>query len=50
MSALTSAVSHGSDTCLVDSGASKQMTCYKESRLFLIKKDSPQKVNLGDDY
>ena len=48
-SALTASVSTGNDTLLVDSGASKHMTGYKESVSSLEKKESPHKVMLGDD-
>jgi hypothetical protein len=50
ISALTGTVTHGSDTWLVDSGASKDMTDYKDSLTELVEKDSPHKVKLGDDY
>jgi hypothetical protein len=50
ISALTGTVTHGSDTWLIDSGASKHMTCYKDSFSKLVQKDSPHKVKLGDDY
>jgi hypothetical protein len=50
ISALTGTVTHGSDTWLIDSGASKHMTGYKESLSDLVQKDSPHKVKLGDDY
>ena len=50
ISALTSSVSSGNDTWLVNSGASKHMTSYKDSLSFLIQKDSPHKVKLGEDY
>jgi hypothetical protein len=50
ISALTSTVTHGSDTWLIDSDASKNMTGYKESLSDLVQKDSPHKVKLGDDY
>ena len=35
---------------LVDSGASKHMTRYKESFFNMSEHDSPHKVKLGDDY
>jgi hypothetical protein len=35
---------------LVDSGASKHMTGYKDSLSDLVQKDSPHKVKLSDDY
>jgi hypothetical protein len=50
ISALIGTVTHGSDIWLVDSGASKHMTCYKESLSNLTHKDSLHKVKLGDDY
>ena len=50
ISALTGSVSPGNDTCLVDSGASRHMTGYKDSLSSLEQKDSPHKVMLGDDY
>jgi hypothetical protein len=50
ISALTGTITHGSDTWLVDSGASKHMTGYKDSLSDLVQKDSPHKVKLGDDY
>ena len=34
----------------MDSGASKDMTRYKYSLIYLVKKESRHKVNLGDDY
>jgi len=48
--ALTGIVIHGSDTWLIESGASRHMTRNKEVILNLIQKDSPHKVKLGDDY
>jgi hypothetical protein len=48
--ALTSTVTHGSYTWLIDNGASKDMTGYGDSLSKLIHKDSPHKVKLGDDY
>jgi hypothetical protein len=50
ISAFTGTVTHGSDTWLIDSGASKLMTGYQYSLSNLIKKDSLHKVKLGDDY
>jgi hypothetical protein len=50
ISALTGPVTHGSDTWLIDSGASKNMTSYKDSLSNLVQKDSPHKVKLDDDY
>ena len=37
ISALTGSVSHGSDTWLVDNGASRHMTGYKDSLQYLVK-------------
>ena len=37
ISSLTRSVSHGSDTWIVDSGASKHMTGYKDSFQCLVK-------------
>jgi hypothetical protein len=50
ISALTGTVTHGSDTWLIDNGASKHMTDYEDSLSNLIHKDSPYKVKLGDAY
>jgi hypothetical protein len=50
ISALTGTFTHGSDIWLVDSGASKHVTGYKDSLSNLTHKDSPHKVKLGDDY
>jgi hypothetical protein len=50
ISALTGIVTHGSNTWLIDSGASKHMTGYEDSLSNLIYKYSLQKVKLGDDY
>ena len=50
ISALTGLVLPSSDTWLVDSGASKNVTCYKDSLSCLVQEDSPHKVMLGDDY
>lgn len=50
ISALTGTVTHGNDTWLVDSGASKHMTGFKDYLSTLIKRESSQKVKLGDDY
>jgi hypothetical protein len=50
ISSLTGTITHGSDTRLTDSGASKHMTGYKDSLSALVQKDSPHKVKLGDDY
>ena len=50
ISALTSSVSPGNGTRLVDSCASKHMIGYKESLSCIVQKESPHKVMLGDDY
>ena len=50
ISTLIGTDTHGSDTWLVDSGASKHMTSYEDSLTDLVEKDSPHKVKLGDDY
>ena len=50
ISALTSTISHGSNDFLMDSGASKHMTRYKESSVNMSEHESPHKVKLGDDY
>ena len=50
ISALTGTITHGSNDWLVDSGASKNMTGYKESFVNMSEHDSPHKVKLGDDY
>ena len=50
ISTLTGTVTHGTDTWLVDSGASKHMTGYKDYLSTLIERKSHQKVKLGDDY
>ena len=39
-----------SNDWLVDSGASKHMTRYKESFVNMAEHESPHKVKLGDDY
>ena len=50
ISSLRGRVTHGNDTWLVDSGASKHMTGYKDYLSDLVKKESHQKVKLGDYY
>ena len=50
ISASMGTITHGSNDWLVDSGASKHMTEYKESFVDLSKHESPHKVKLGDDY
>ena len=49
--ALTGNITHGSDDWLIDSGASKHMTGFKESfDMRLSEHESPHKVKLGDEY
>ena len=48
--AITGTISHGSNDWLIDSGASKHMTGFKESFVKLSEHESPHKVKLGDDY
>ena len=43
-------ITHGSNEWLIDSGASKHMTGFKESFVKLSENESPHKVKLGDDY
>ena len=50
ISALTRTVTYGSKDWLIDSGASKHMTGFKESFGKLSKHNSPHKVKLGDNY
>ena len=50
ISALMGNITHGSDDWLIDSGASKHMTRFKESLVKLLEHESPHKVKLGDDY
>ena len=51
ISALAGSVSPGNDTWLVDSGASKHMTGYKDSLSCLVQiKESPHKVMIGDNF
>ena len=47
ISALTGNITHGSDDWLIDSGASKHMTGFKESFVKLSEHESPHKVKLG---
>ena len=49
-SALTGTITHGNNDWLIDSGASKYMTRFKESFVKLFEHESPHKVKLGDDY
>ena len=48
--ALTGNVTHGSNDWIIESGASKHMTGFKESFVKLSEHESPHKVKLGDDY
>ena len=48
--ALMGNITHGSNDWLIDSGASKHMTRFKESFVKLLEHESPHKVKLGDDY
>ena len=50
ISSLTGEITHGSDTWLIDSGASKHMTGHKDSLSCLTQKDYSHKVQLGDGY
>ena len=50
ISALMWTVTHGINDWIIDSGASKHMTGFKESFVKLSKHESPHKVKLGDDY
>ena len=50
ISALIGNITHGSYDWLIDSGASKHMTGFKESFVRLSEHESPHKVKLGDDY
>ena len=50
ISALIGNTTHGSDYWLMDSGASKHMTGFKESFVRLSEHESPHKVKLGDVY
>ena len=50
ISTLTGTITHGSNDWLIDSGASKHMTRFKESFVKLSEHESPHKVKLGDDY
>ena len=50
ISALVGNITHGSNDWLIDNGASKTMTRFKESFVKLSEHESPHKVKLGDDY
>ena len=49
VSALTGTITDSSDTWLVDSGASRHMTGYRDSLRDLTEKDSALQVELGDN-
>ena len=46
ISALTGAITHGSDIWIIDNGASKHMTGHKDSLSCLTQKDYSHKVQL----
>ena len=48
--ALTGNITHGSNDWLIDNGASKHMTGFKESFVKLSEQESPHKVKLGYGY
>jgi hypothetical protein len=50
ISSLSGSVSHGEDTCLIYSGASKHMTGQRDILFFLTENNFLQKIRLGDDY
>ena len=50
ISDLTGEITHGSDTWIIDSVASKHRTIHKDSLSCLNQKDYSHKVQLGDDY
>ena len=50
ISPLLGSVSPGEDTWLIDSGASKHITCQRDILSFLSENKFSQKVTLGDDY
>jgi hypothetical protein len=50
ISALSGSVTHGEDTWLIDSGASKHMTGQRNILSCISKNKFSQKVTLGDDY
>ena len=50
ISDLMGTITHGSKYWLIDSGASKHMTGFKESFEKLSEHNSTHKVKLGDDY
>ena len=50
ISALTGTITRGRNDWLINNGASKHMTGFKESFVKLLEHESPHKVKLGDDY
>ena len=50
ISTLMGNITHGSNDWIIDSGASKHMTGFKESFARLSEHESPHKVKLRDDY
>ena len=50
ISALSGSVTHGEDTWLIDSGASKHMIGQRDILSYISEKKFSQKVTLGDDY
>ena len=50
ISTLTREITHGSDTWIIDSGASKHMTGHKDSLSCLTQKYYSHKVQFGDGY
>ena len=46
---LTNSVNYGDETWLVDSGASRHTTGFKDSLSSLTTKDSPHQIRLGDN-
>ena len=46
ISSLTGSITHGSDTCLIDIGASKHMTRHKDSLSFLTRNIIHRRYNL----
>ena len=50
ISALTGTITYAINDWLIDSGASKHMTGFKESFVRLSEHESPHKVKLEDDY
>ena len=50
ISTLIGTITHGNDTWLVDSGASKHMTGYKDYHTDLVENESHHTVKIGNDY